>query len=104
MEKFNAVRKSAGERLLEIRIGIHAGPLVAGVIGTSKFSYDVWGDAVNIAYRLLSSGAPGEINVSAEVYEGAGKEFHCETRGTIETKNRDAVEMYFVRRKKNGDS
>jgi adenylate cyclase len=79
-----------------IRIGIHSGPLVAGVIGQEKFSYDVWGDTVNTASRMESSGVPGRINISHDTYELVKDYFECEYRGAITAKNKGEIEMYFV--------
>lgn len=81
---------------LEMRVGIHSGPLVAGVVGHHKFSYDVWGDTVNIAARMEQSGEPGSINVSETVYQQAQKEFSFEYRGELEAKNKGKMKMYFV--------
>jgi class 3 adenylate cyclase len=80
----------------EIRIGIHTGELVAGVIGSKKFAYDVWGDAVNIANRIEAAGEPGKINVSASTFELVKNHFKGNYRGEIEVKNRGSIGMYFV--------
>lgn len=82
---------------LSMRIGIHSGPLVAGVVGTQKFAYDVWGDAVNIAARMEQSSMPGEINVSEEVYKHAKDKFDFEFRGEVKAKNKGILKMYFVK-------
>ncbi len=81
----------------ELRIGIHCGPLVAGVIGKKKFAYDVWGDTVNTASRCESAGSPGEINISSSVYESVREFFDCESRGFVPIKNRGELEMYYIR-------
>jgi class 3 adenylate cyclase len=83
-----------------IRIGIHAGPLVAGVIGRQKFSYDVWGTTVNFASRMESSGAPGRINVSEEVHRRVEPHYLWEARGPQPVKNLGTAEMYFLLGKK----
>lgn len=93
---WNAKRGSQGLPTLEIRIGIHTGELVAGVIGSKKFAYDVWGDAVNVASRMESSGEPGKVNISSTTYELVKDYFQTEYRGEIEIKNRGVVGMYFV--------
>ncbi len=83
-----------------IRIGIHAGPLVAGVIGKQKFSYDVWGATVNFASRMESSGAPGRINVSADVHARVEPYYLWEERGSQPVKNLGTAEMFFLVGKK----
>lgn len=81
----------------DIRIGIHSGPLLAGVIGNKKFAYDVWGDTVNTASRMESSGVPGEINISSSTFELVKDFFECEYRGQIHAKNKGELDMYLVR-------
>jgi class 3 adenylate cyclase len=83
-----------------IRIGIHAGPLVAGVIGKQKFSYDVWGATVNFASRMESSGEPGRINVSAEVHSRVEPYYRWQARGPQPVKHLGTAEMYFLIGKK----
>lgn len=80
----------------QIRVGIHSGDLVAGVVGSEKFSYDVWGDTVNTASRLESSGEPGRINISSVTHQLVSQFFACEFRGRIAAKNKGEIEMYFV--------
>lgn len=80
----------------QIRIGINSGDLVAGVIGQEKFSYDVWGDTVNTASRLESSGVAGRINISRTTYEQVKDFFDCEFRGRVQAKNKGEIDMYFV--------
>ena len=87
---------SENEEHWELRIGIHTGHLVAGVIGEKKFAYDVWGDAVNIASRMESASLPGRINISADVYKRINKFFDCTYRGKIAAKNKGDIEMYFI--------
>ncbi|MBL0340081.1 MAG: tetratricopeptide repeat protein [Bacteroidetes bacterium] len=89
-------RKSEGKEIFEIRIGIHTGPVVAGIVGVKKFAYDIWGDTVNIASRMESSGEPGKINISGSTYEIIKNQFNCEHRGKIEAKNKGGIDMYFV--------
>lgn len=84
----------------EIRVGVHTGSIVAGVIGETKFSYDVWGDAVNVASRMESAGSPMRVNISQATYEVVKKVFECEVRGKIPVKGRGEVEMYFLNRLK----
>lgn len=80
----------------QIRLGIHSGDLVAGVVGSQKFSYDVWGDTVNTASRLESSGEPGRINISSITHNLVKDFFDCEFRGRVAAKNKGEIEMYFV--------
>lgn len=80
----------------QLRLGIHTGPLVAGVIGREKFAYDVWGDTVNTASRLESSGVAGRINISGTTYEQVKGLFDCEYRGKVSAKHKGEIEMYFV--------
>jgi class 3 adenylate cyclase len=86
----------SGDDGWRIRIGIHVGPLVAGVIGKQKFSYDVWGATVNFASRMESSGAPGRINVSAAVYERVRSSYRWEIRGAQPIKVLGSAEMFFL--------
>ena len=83
---------------LKIRVGIASGPLMAGVIGTDKFSYDVWGDTVNLASRLESHGLPGEIQVSAAVRGALGDSFVFEPRGPIEVKGVGRLETWLLKK------
>lgn len=80
----------------EARIGIHIGPVIAGIVGRRKFIYDVWGDTVNVAARMESAGEAGRINVSAEVYERTQQFFDFEPRGSIEAKNKGKIDMFFL--------
>lgn len=89
---------SIGESL-GIRVGIHTGPVVAGIVGVKKFAYDIWGDTVNIAARMESSGKAGKVNISGETYELVKDQFRCEYRGEIEAKGKGKVKMYFVEEK-----
>jgi len=79
-----------------IRIGLHAGPIVAGVVGSSKFAYDVWGDTVNTASRLQTNGEPGRIHVSAELAGRLSSEFVVERRGLVELKGKGEVETFWL--------
>lgn len=85
-----------GQPRFDIRIGINTGPVVAGVVGTRKFAYDIWGDAVNIASRMESNSEPGRINISEDTYLLVRDAFTCHYRGEIEVKNRGRLRMYFV--------
>ena len=104
-EMMEFVKKTAEDRKLtkgahlEMRVGIHCGSLVAGVVGSRKFAYDVWGDTVNIAARMEQSSEPGFINVSQAVYELAKDDYQFEYRGEVEAKNKGKLKMYYVSQK-----
>ncbi len=97
MEEMAKKKAAENQPYWQVRIGIHTGHLVAGVIGQEKFSYDVWGDTVNTASRMESSGAAGRVNISSETYERVKNFFECEHRGKIYAKNKGEIDMYFVR-------
>lgn len=80
----------------QVRIGVHTGPVVAGVVGTRKFAFDIWGDAVNLAARMESSGEPGKVNISESTYKLVKDKFNCIHRGKIEAKNKGMIDMYFA--------
>jgi class 3 adenylate cyclase len=85
-----------GEPALHVRIGIHSGPVVAGVIGRHKFSYDVWGDTVNLASRLEAHGVADRIQVSQEVREALAHRFEFEERGPIMLKGKGMTPAFFL--------
>jgi adenylate cyclase len=81
----------------KIRIGIHSGPIAAGVVGKKKFAYDIFGDTINIASRIETAGEAGKINVSAYTYDLIKDQFPCEYRGKISAKGKGDLDMYFVK-------
>jgi class 3 adenylate cyclase len=87
---------SRADDSLEIRIGINTGPVVAGVIGTAKFAYDLWGDAVNVASRMESTGVPGRIQVSPSTYAKLREKYEFESRGEIEVKGKGKMQTYLL--------
>jgi class 3 adenylate cyclase len=96
MARWAEAKKAQNQPVWEVRIGLHSGEAVAGVIGKNKFAYDIWGDTVNLASRMESSGEAGKINISGATYELVKYAFHCTHRGKIQAKNKGEVEMYFV--------
>jgi len=100
LDMLDAVRqRGAAHGPLEIRIGIHSGPVVAGVIGTRKLSYDVWGDTVNVASRLQSHGVPGAIQVSSATKEFLLDRYQLEARGEVDLKGKGMTETYLLSRR-----
>lgn len=88
--------KELGDEAWNLRIGIHTGALIAGVIGTKRFAYDIWGDTVNIAQRMENSSEVGKVNVSGKTYEAIAPFFDCTYRGKIPAKNKGEIDMFFV--------
>ena len=96
IEKLKIEREQQGKDYWELRIGIHTGQVVAGVVGKNKFAYDIWGDAVNTASRMESSGIPGQVNISGSTYEFIKGQFNCTHRGKVKAKNKGEIDMYIV--------
>ena len=103
MQKFITQRKSENDAqnkpAFEMRLGIHTGPVVAGIVGVKKFQYDVWGDTVNTASRMESAGEVGQVNISQDTYEliRENTNFNFNKRGKIEVKGKGEMDMYFVK-------
>ncbi|GGW44311.1 adenylate/guanylate cyclase domain-containing protein [Arenibacter certesii] len=90
------INQNQYEIRFNIRIGIHTGPVVAGIVGTKKFSYDIWGDTVNVASRMETMSIPGRINISKNTYDLIKDKVECEYRGEIQVKNRGEIKMFFA--------
>ncbi len=99
VEKHYQEKEACGERTFQMRVGIHTGPIVAGIVGVKKFQYDVWGDTVNTASRMESSGEVNCVNISRATYDllKNDTDFTFESRGKINVKGKGDIEMYFVR-------
>lgn len=106
MKEREAARMAKGQTYFEIRLGVHTGPVVAGIVGVKKFQYDIWGDTVNTASGIESAGQAGMVNISHTTYEYVRDTFTCTPRGHIYMKGKGEVEMYFVEdhRFQNADS
>ena len=98
MLKYKAERDKEGLPGFEIRIGVHTGPVVAGIVGVKKFAYDIWGDTVNTAARMESSGESGKVNISGTTQALVKDRFDFEFRGKVKAKNKGEIDMYFVER------
>jgi adenylate cyclase len=96
MREVLATQAADGQPAMQLRIGINSGPVVAGVIGTKRFLYDLWGDAVNTASRMESHGTPGEIQITRATYELLQEEFLCRRRGTIPVKGKGEMETWYL--------
>ena len=100
VERSNAERRATGLQEWPIRIGLHSGPVVAGVVGTRKFAYDIWGDTVNLASRMEANSEAGRINISGPVFAQVMQYVEAMPRGPIKVKGKGEVQMYFALRLK----
>ena len=100
MENRHQEQAEKGKIAFRIRLGIHTGPVVAGVVGVKKFAYDIWGKTVNIASRMERNGEPGKINISETTYQLIKDKYNVTHRGKIEAKGVGNIDMYFVDNKK----
>ncbi|MCZ4409488.1 tetratricopeptide repeat protein [Cryomorphaceae bacterium 1068] len=89
-------RIKGGHKTWDLRIGVHTGAVVSGVVGKNKFAYDIWGDTVNTASRMETSGVIGQVNISGTTYEQVKDFFNCTHRGKVQAKNKGEVDMYLV--------
>lgn len=96
MQSYNTKRHIEGKPIFEMRVGLHTGSVVAGVVGSRKFAFDIWGDTVNIAARMEAAALVGTVNISQSVYELIKNAFICEPRGNIAVKNKGEIEMYYI--------
>jgi class 3 adenylate cyclase len=96
MDKVNAERKKLALQEWPIRIGIHSGSLIAGVVGGKRTTYDIWGDGVNVAKRMQENCEPGQINISEATVGLVSNAFETQARGFVEAKNKGSVRMYYV--------
>ncbi|MEX0966765.1 MAG: adenylate/guanylate cyclase domain-containing protein [Bacteroidia bacterium] len=93
-----ARQKLLKDNTFQVRLGIHSGPVVAGIVGVKKFAYDIWGDTVNTAARMEQCSEAGEVNISETTYGFIKGQFECTCRGVIAAKNKGKMQMYFVKR------
>ncbi|MEZ5071156.1 MAG: adenylate/guanylate cyclase domain-containing protein [Bacteroidales bacterium] len=96
MQAYMRDLKSTKANIWDLRIGIHTGPVIAGIVGHKKVSFDIWGDTVNTASRMESSGIPGKVNISGITYGMVKEYFICEYRGKLPVKYKGNIDMYFV--------
>ena len=100
MERTNAQREKMRMPRWDMRIGIHTGPVIAGVVGEQKFTYDIWGDSVNTAALMEQNSEPGKINISSTTYQHVNEAFEIVERGEITSGKKGKLPMYFIKRLK----
>ena len=96
IDKWKDGKHALGKEGINLRIGINTGSVTSGVVGKSKFQFDIWGDAVNLASRMETGGEPGRVNISKYTYERVKDHYKCISRGQFEVKNMGKMAMYFV--------
>lgn len=96
LKEWNQKREHKRLPRFDARVGIHTGPVVAGVVGSKKFAFDIWGDTVNVASRVEQAGEGGKINISGSLYALVKDKYPCQFRGSIPVKNMGDIEMYYV--------
>ena len=96
--KRKAEVEGGGKKYWNIRIGIHCGPLVAGVVGVKRMAFDIWGDTVNIAARIQQGSVPGRINLSKDFRDLMGDRIETEARGKMPIKHHGEIEMFFLQK------
>jgi adenylate cyclase len=104
MVDYKTERIAMDEFYFDCRIGIHTGPVVAGVVGKSKFAFDIWGQTVNIAKETEAASLPGKVTISETTYNLVKDAFVCTSRGAVTIKHNRMVQMYFVEGKKNSSN
>ncbi len=102
MLSYNKEKEANGDVGFDVRIGIHTGPVVAGIVGVNKFAYDIWGSTVNTASRMESGGVPNKINISSSLYDIIKDKYDCTLRGNFMVKGLGEISMYFVNGIKKG--
>lgn len=98
MNQMRDIKRELGEEFWELRVGIHTGPVIAGVAGKHKFAYDIWGDTVNVAARMESGGTTGRVNISGSTWRIVEPFFSCEHRGKLPAKHKGDIDMHYVSR------
>ena len=98
LAKINRQREKLRLPAWQVRIGINTGPVIAGVVGKHKFTYDIWGNAVNIAQRVEAAGVPGRIGIAESTWQHIKTRFETDARGAVEVKHQGSVNMYYLNR------